>query len=476
MSTVANANPEAVLDAVNKLAETVEAQGTRINDITTQVEEATKEAKKSFGTAPHARVGENPMTSRGYSYLKVLGLIAGRIEKEDAKVEYDMAQKLKNYHSGFTGYPKGLANSLLVPLAGDFIVGDEKLADEVRQVSKMNAFDIDELAFIRRKMQFAGATKALSWLDETVGGSLVAPPMMGELIELLRNNEVLMAAGARVLPMPPQGRITFPRHSSAMSAYHVGESSALTESTPGTGDVILQARKLSILAKIPNELFHFSAIPIEGFIRDDMARVMSLKMDKTLLEDVGSTTTPKGLLNYSNILSHTSTDPGTTTNGYEFQPKDVYQMIAKVEEKNATFRAFIMRPLLWASIAAKRADAVAADDGQGPFLFNVFREVGMDMSVERLKVGNLSGYPAFKTTQLSTARAKGASSDLTYVIAGDFQDYLIAMSGAIEFALSREGDTPFVNDQTWFKGVTYYDGAPRHENSFIKCDQLYQTF
>jgi HK97 family phage major capsid protein len=112
----------------------------------------------------------------------------------------------------------------MVPLAGEFIVGDEKLADEVRQTTKGGSGSTRRAGHMRRKMAFAGATKALSWMDETVGGALVAPPMMGELIELLRNNEVLMAAGARVLPMPPQGRITFPRQTSAMTAFHVGES------------------------------------------------------------------------------------------------------------------------------------------------------------------------------------------------------------------------------------------------------------
>lgn len=418
------------------------------------------------------------MSSRPYSFLKAFGLIAGQLQPEQAKVEAEMGQKLKDYHSGFNGYQKALPRSLMVPLASDFIAGDEKLANEVREVTRSQvAVDPSEVAYLRRKMAEAGLTKALSWLDESVGGALVAPPAMGELIEVLRNNEVLMAAGARVLPMPPQGRITYPRQTSAMSAFHVGESQNSTDSTPGTGDVVLTAKKLTILAKIPNELFHFSAVPIEGFIREDMAKVMGLKMDKTLLEDVGSQTTPKGLINYSGINSHTALGTAADANsGFKVHPNDPAQMIAETEEQNATFRAFIMRPLLWATLVNRRADSVTAGDGAGPYLFNVWREYGEALDVARLRVGNLNGYPVYKSTQISKTRTRGTgTTQNTYVLAGDFSDYLIAMGGAIEFAISTQGDTPFVADQTWFKGVTYYDGAPRHEASFTLLDNVLQN-
>lgn len=471
-----SATPESVLSKLSEVAVSLENTNKRIDEVKAKADASEKELRSGVpGGAPNHRKGENTMSSRPYSYLKAFGIIAGQLQPEDARVEADMSGKLKNYHNGYNGYSKALPSSLMTPLAADFI-SDEKLSDEIRQTTKGTQYDPDELNYMRRKMAFAGATKALSWVDDSVGGTFVAPPLMSELIELLRNNEVLMAAGAKVMPLPPQGRLVFPRHTSAMTAYHVGESTSLTSSDIGTGDLTLSAKKLTILAKIPNELFHFSAIPIEALVREDMAKVMSLKMDKTLLEDVGSGTTPKGLINYSNILNHTSSDPGTTTDGYRFQPKDVYQMIAKVEEKNAEFNAFIMRPLLYASLVNKRADAVAAGDGQGAFLFNIFREASASNSPERLRTGNLSGYTVVKSTQQSITRDKGSATDLTYVLGGNFRDYIIAMGGAIEFALSREGDTPFTTDQTWFRGVTYYDGAPRHENSFVLCDDLIQSF
>jgi HK97 family phage major capsid protein len=469
--------PEAFLDSVTKLTATVEAQNQKIADLQSRADQAAAEARKSPFGAPFARTGESALTSRGYSYLKAFGLIAGQIDEANAKVEADLARKMKEYHSGLAGYKPAQPKSVMLPLGAEFIVNDAGLAAEARDVVKAGttAFTPDDVAEVRRKMYEAGARKALSWLDDSSVGTLVGPPVMGELIELLRNNEVFLAAGCRVIPMPPTGRITWPRHTSGMTGYHVGEGVAITESAPGTDDLTLTAKKLTVLGKVNNELFHFASIAIEQFLRMDMAKTLSLKMDKTLLEDAGSQTTPKGLINYA-IQSHTSTDPGTTTDGYRFQPKDVWQMIAKVEERNAQFNAFVMRPLLYASLVNKRADAITAGDGQGQFLFNIVRDAGTDMSPERLKKGNLSGYPVLKTTQVRTTSAKGSATDLTYAVGGDFTDYVLAMSPAIEYAVTNSGDTPFVNDQTWFKGVTYYDGAPRHLESFVWCEDLIQSF
>jgi HK97 family phage major capsid protein len=347
---------------------------------------------------------------------------------------------------------------------------EEALAREVGEVVRAGVLGYDREEVQRIRAQQWGVQRALSWQDETAGGALVGPPIMGELIDLLRPNEVLIAAGARILAMPPNGRLTYPRQTGTTTAYWVSESQAFSETAPTTGDVNLQAKKLGLLVKIPNELFRFSSVSIEQFIREDIARTIALKLDKDLLEGIGSATQPKGLINYAGINTYTSL--GADTNGDTFQPNDVYRMIATVEQKNATFKAFIMRPLLYAAIANRRADAVSAGDQKGPYVFNLFREVGANMDVERLKVGNLAGYPVHKSSQLAADRVKGSGNNLVYVLGGDFSDLLIALSGAMEFMVSTQGDTPFVYDQTWFRSLLYVDSAPRREASFILCDKL----
>jgi HK97 family phage major capsid protein len=86
--------------------------------------------------------------------------------------------------------------------------------------------------------------------------------------------------------------------------------------------------------------------------------------------------------------------------------------------------------------------------------------------------GQLCGYPLIKSTQVSNARVKGSGTNLTYILGGDFSDYVLAMGGVIEFAVSPYGDTAFSQDQTVIRAIQYVDGAPRHENSFVYVDNL----
>ncbi len=457
-------SPQEVLDALNGIKATQEKLDKRLDDLTVKPENGS-----ARNQGPFVRTGESSMSSRGFSYLKALGLLRGFVEPENAKVEYDVSNKLRKHYESWQ-YRKELTNSIMLPFASQFLCGDEPLAREVGDVVRagISGYDADEVRRIRAQQW--GVQKAMSWIDETQGGALVGPPLMGELIEVLRNNEVLMRAGARTLAMPPTGRITFPRQTAAATAYWVGESSQITGSQPATGDVILQAKKLGVLSKVPNELFRFSSVSVEMFLREDLSRVLALALDKALLENAGSTTTPKGLINYANINSYTASTVGA--NGNTFTPADVSKMVGTVESQNAVFNAFIMRPLMWAGIVNRRADAVTAGDQAGPFMFNIIRELGTQFNLDRMSVGNLYGYPVYKSTQISNARAKGGASNLTYILGGNFQDYLIALSGAIEFQISTQGDTPFQQDQTWFRGVLYCDGAPRHEASFVLCDTL----
>lgn len=417
------------------------------------------------------RKGEDVMGSRGYSFLKLMGVAAGVIPAEKAKLEVNVHNKVNEVYKNM-GFTKAEPNTIVAPFSTKHLSiedNEPELVAELRDVicAGVSGYDPEEVRELR--MKHWGRTKAMSWIDETTGGSTVAPPMMGELIELFRNNEALMAAGARDIGMPPQGRITFPRQTGASTAYFVGESVAITDSTPGTGDLVLSAKKLGVLVKIPNELFRFATISIEQFIREDISRVMALRLDKELLEGAGSAVAPKGLINYAGIQTHTASSPDT--NGDRLEPQDIGAMVGKVEERNANFTGWIMRPRLYGGLLNRRADAITAGDSRGPFVFNMFRDYKDNFNYAR-GVGSLEGYKAVKTTQIANDRVKAAGTDLTYLLGGDFTDYIMALGGLIEFTMSNVGDTPIANDQTWVRGIQYVDGAPRHEASFIWCDDL----
>jgi HK97 family phage major capsid protein len=435
--------------------------------------------EQAFGT-PWIRNGESSLDdSRGFSYLKMIGHIAGFVPDEQCKHERNLAMRMAKClyaDAGNDGYQWASQNRLgekkfLAPLAPNFLQDnfvDRSFRREMKQMvaAGTDGADLGEASWIKRKMlsQQYG-TKALSWLNELTGGAIVAPPEMGELIELLRNKEALVNAGARVVPLPPQGRLKYPRQTSPSNTFWVGENSPITESIVGTGEITLQAKKLAVLIKAPNELIRFASPAAEALLRDDMTKSLALGLDLAGLEGQGSDVKPRGVINYPGINRIQSSQIGVNSGGVVVG-QDIYRMIAAVEESDAEFEAYIMRPKTLYKYYQLRADAVVAGDAAGPYLFNLIREAQDDTPA------SLAGYPVVKSTQVSQTRSYAAATNLTYVVGGMWSDMLIGMFGAIEFAATTMGDTAFVNDQTWVRGILSADVQLRHEAAFVLLDNL----
>jgi HK97 family phage major capsid protein len=437
-----------------------------------------------FGT-PHIRQGEDPLTSRGFSFLKMMGLVTGDLTEQEAKVEMDMHRRMHScIHDGLTGgsqYKYGgqgvvgqRGGKFLAPLAPSFFpdqLVDRSFRSEMKALvnAGTDGATAEECAWMKKRhlKSLGYDTKALSWLNELTGGALVAPPEMGELIELLRNKEALVNAGARVVPLPPQGRMVFPRQTAASNTFWVGENSPITESIIGTGEVTLQAKKLAVLIKAPNELIRFASPAAEALLRDDMTKSLALGLDLAGLEGAGGDHRPRGVINFQNITKINSSAPAV--NGDAVAGKDIYRFISAVEEANAEFEAFVMRPKTLYKYYQLRADSVAQGDQSGAFLFNLIREA------QDKALPTLAGYPVVKSTQVSQVRSKGNNSSLTYIVGGMWSDLLIGMFGAIEFAATTMGDTAFAFDQTWVRGILSADIQARHEAAFCWMDNIDTT-
>jgi len=148
-------------------------------------------ASEVFGL-PFIRKGEDPMGSRGYSFMKMLGVITGAINQDQAKIEIDIHRKLDTAFNGnLVGVPgyeyKGTGyagqTKFLAPLSSSFFQEDAinrnaRMEMKALVIHGMDGADPNEMAWIRQKMMAAKGygTKALSWLNEFTGGALVAPP------------------------------------------------------------------------------------------------------------------------------------------------------------------------------------------------------------------------------------------------------------------------------------------------------------
>jgi len=422
------------------------------------------------GNAPHARSGEDPMGSRPYSFAKALGYIREVVPDEEAKVELGLHALLRKHYCQANGYNMQSAKSLLIPLGSALMMNaiDSDVAMECKAVVKGGKpTDPDEIAYYAKKF---GVEKTLSWIDESLGGTLVPPPQQMELIELLRNNTALLLAGASEISMPPNGRAIWPRQTAAAQGFWLGEGQPGTESDQATGDLILTAKKAAAFTRVNNELFKWAGINAEQFVRNDLSKVLALLFDKAGLEGVGSNFSPKGLINYANITNYAASVTGA--NGNTLSPQDIYLMIAAVFGKNANFTSWVCRPELWGLIQSARWSTITAGDQAGGFVWGLLRAAADEAGIQRGADWHLGGYKMVQSTNVSNTRAKGSATNLSYILGGDFPDLKMAMSGVVEIALSTQGDAVFLADQTMIRAINFCDLAPAHEASFVFCDTV----
>jgi len=450
------------------MTDTFQTRDELVEFIEVQTATAAEKARKPERRVPWVTAGPVGQDSAGYSVLKAAAFALGYVGADQAKEEIQTHNQLRDLYAAYGFSPHHGAQSFLVPFASAHLPVFEpqgsRLRDELHQkmTAQAGRFDPDEAGWLGRKTgQYH--RKALGSNDDSAGGTFVSLPMLGELIDLQRGLEAFAAAGAQEIALPPNGRVQFPKLTGGSTAYWVGEGLSIAESTPATGNLDLQAKKLGVFVKMNNELLRFASPSAEGLVRFDMARSAALKADLAMLEGTGGTQI-KGLITYSGLVSHTAST--VAANGNTFQPEDVALMESKLPDAVDAPTAWVMRKALFAALMNRRADAVSAADGKGPFVFRPTRSMGEGRPTELL------GTKAVRSSQVSTTRVKGASSNLTYALLGYFPDWIVARMGVMEFLASGHGDTALQNDMTYLRGIQHIDAGPRHAGSFALCDQL----
>ena len=117
---------------------------------------------------PFARRGEDPLSSRGFSFMKMIGLITGAIPADEGKVELDIHNRLHNVYCkelGGAGYEyrggghEGV-HRFLAPLSTAFMHERMVPRDFRREMKElvragMDGADQDEMGWIRKKQLMA---------------------------------------------------------------------------------------------------------------------------------------------------------------------------------------------------------------------------------------------------------------------------------------------------------------------------------
>jgi len=410
-----------------------------------------------------------------FRWTKAIAYQLGYLGDDEAKHEIEACSRFRkaladNEYLPSTVKPK----TLMVPL-GAALLPDAVKADDGYRVMKamMDAdaggYDPDEARWIASRVR-----KSQSYVIDSQGGTLVPPPVQGDLIELMRPQQACLNAGATVVPLPPNGKISYPRQTGPSTMYWVGENTSITESAVTTGQVNLSARKGGVFMTVPNELLKYSSVAADALLKSDASKTLALGFDYAALYGSGSSFQPNGLINYTGtnqLIDYAGLTPapaGVATDGNKLRPEDGHRMIGLIEDRSFEFTGWIFRPTMANNILGYRADAVTTGDAAGAFVQSMMRAVG-----DKIPSTNWCGYPVSKSAVVRNNQIKGSSgATLTEVFGGAWNHLLLGMYGAVELTSSDTAGTHFQADQTAVRALIHCDSVPRYEGAFVWYKQL----
>lgn len=214
---------------------------------------------------PSAEIGLTENETRDYSFVKVLNALANPKDKRAqaaAAFEIEASQAAANAS-------KREVQGILVPV-------------DILRRSIMGQRDL---------------TKGTA----TAGGHTVATDLMaGSFIELLRKRMVTQRLGATVLN-GLVGNIAIPRQTSGATAYWVAESGAPTESQQAFDQVTMSPKTVGAFTDYSRKLLIQSSLDVESFIRNDLAKVVGLELDRASLYGSGSANQPQGIKDTTSV-------------------------------------------------------------------------------------------------------------------------------------------------------------------------------
>jgi len=274
-------------------------------------------------------------------------------------------------------------------------------------------------------------TRDLNVGTATAGGNLVATELdSANFIDLLRNASALDQAGATVLT-GLTGNVNIPRQSGAGTAYWVAESGSPTESQQTIDQIALTPKTCGAFTDYSRKLLIQSSIDVENMVRNDLARVIALEIDRVGLYGTGSSNQPLGLKDTTGVLTEDfAADTPTFT--------EVVALESDVSGANALLGSpvYLMNSAMRGGLKTKAKDA-----GSGLFVME----------------GDLvNGYRGVLSNQV-------ASGDLWF---GNFADLIIGYFSGLD--LMVDPYTGSTSGTVRVVALQDVDVAVRHPESFSR--------
>jgi len=287
------------------------------------------------------------------------------------------------------------------------------------------------------KVSLEATQRALSEGVDTAGGFIVPPEYADEIIELLRDEAVVRAAGARIVPMRTNV-VYIARRATGSTAYWLGENATIPSSDLTLGQVALVAKKLAALVETSRELILDAGADAEALIRDDIVEAISAEEDRAFLVGDGTGAEPVGIGNISGVQS-------TALGALTFEDFSTLRRLLKTAKSryDSTCRWF--------------ADPLVEEK-----ILNLKDANGQPIFLPSLQAG-VEGLPILGRPLLTT---NVMPDDELWLVR--MRDVVIGQRAGIEIAMSGEAGNYFAKDQIGIRAIERVDINLRHVESVVK--------
>lgn len=280
-----------------------------------------------------------------------------------------------------------------------------------------------------------------------LGGNLVPTQHMGEqFIDMLRARSHVLNLGATIIS-GVRGNIAIPRQAGGATAYWVAEGSAVTKSDQTFDQVTLTPHTVGARTEYTRRMVLQSSPDVEMIVRQDLVNVLASALDLAAINGSGTNNEPTGILNTAGI--------GSVAIGPDGGPVDythIVDLLAAIASANAdtASMAFLTNAQVQAALLKVEK---AANTGQ--FVWEAGTQPGE---------GRMIGYRALVSNNVPNNLTKGAGTNLSAIIFGNWSDLLVGSWSAIDllvdpYSLSDSGGVRVVAMQD-------VDIAVRHPESF----------
>lgn len=264
----------------------------------------------------------------------------------------------------------------------------------------------------------------------------------GDFLSLLRNKMALMDAGVTILA-GLQGPVAFPAQNGAATATWVGENpgSDVADSNLTLTQIALNPKSIQASTSYSRQLLAQAVVDVDGLVRDDLARVNAIELDRAGINGSGAGAIPLGILGQSGIGSVAG-----GTNGLTPTYTHTVDLETQVTAANADQWAlsYLMHPV---SRGTFKKAAVLSNTSAVPTWTKADAEVlAARIAGGSARIpGEVNGYPAWASAQVPNNLTKGTASGICLaIIFGAFSQFVIGDWGMMElivdpYRLKKQG-------------------------------------